>query len=170
VEPGTILAVWTFFHPAILHHVNAFVQGLQKATGKKRLAGDPTAIATGTDGLGYSGKGHIRLSKRRVQHLRAYLADHGLLYDEMGIDMVPIIEQRHGDIVHVTAGHMHQVENLAGCVKMAWDKYVVAHLDRYALSWRYITNQVRGGAYYMGASVVVKNAILEQATSRICII
>lgn len=99
MEPGTILAVWTFFHPAILHHVNAFVQGLQKATGKKRLAGDPTAIATGTDGLGYSGKGHIRLSKRKVQHLRAYLADHGLLYDEMGIDMVPIIEQRHGDIV-----------------------------------------------------------------------
>ncbi|KAL0029489.1 hypothetical protein WJX77_011364 [Trebouxia sp. C0004] len=170
VKPGTILAVWTFFHPAILHHVNAFVQGLQKATGKKRLAGDPTASATGKDGLGYSGKGHIRLCQRRVQDLRADLAHHGLLYDDMGIDMVPIIEQRHGDIVHVPAGHMHQVENMAGCVKMAWDKYVVAHLDRYALSWRYITNQIRGRPDYMGASVVVKNAILELATSRKCII
>ena len=67
-----------------------------------------------------------------MQDLCAYLAHKGLLYDDMGIDRVPIIEQHHGDIVHVPAGHMHQVENLDGCVKMAWDKYVVAHLD---LTW-----------------------------------
>lgn len=47
-----------------------------------------------------------------------------------GSEVVPTAEQRHGDVVHVPAGHMHQVENLEGCVKMAWDKYVVAHLNR----------------------------------------
>ena len=53
---------------------------------------------------------------------------------------------------------------MEGCVKMAWDKYVVAHLNRYVLSWRYITNQILGGKDYMGASVVVKQAITELAS------
>lgn len=50
------------------------------------------------------------------------------------IDMVPIVMQRHGDLVHVPAGYMHQVENPEGCAKMVWDKYVVAQFDCYAVS------------------------------------
>ena len=163
MTPDTVLAIWVFFHPAILQHVSAFVKGLQTATGKKRKGGDPTPAATGTDGYGHPGKGNIRLTLDRVQDVRTHLANLDLLYDDKGTDMVPIIKQRHGDLVHVPAGYMHQVENLHPCVKLAWDKYVAAHLHRYALSWRYINSQVAGGPDYMGAAVVVKKAILELA-------
>lgn len=49
--------------------------------------------AGSTDGLEFSGKGNVRLSQTRVRDLRAYLAKHGLLYNDkgidIGIDMVP---------------------------------------------------------------------------------
>ena len=41
------------------------------------------------------------------------------------------------------------VENLAPCVKMAFDKYVPANLARYALSWQYVTSQVFRAPDYM---------------------
>ncbi len=159
-----MLAVWTFFNPAILAHACRFVQQLQLARPSKRRAGDPTAAKTGTDG--YLGLGRVKLSQARVQDLRDHLNSLGLLYDAKGNDMVPIIKQRHGDMVHVPAGHMHQVENLEDCVKTAWDKYVAANMTRYALSWLYVTRQVTGGADYMGAAVVVKNAIIELSKDR----
>ncbi len=159
-----MLAVWTFFNPAILGHASKFVQQLQLARPSKRRAGDPTAAKTGTDG--YLGLGRVKLSQARVQDLRSHLNSLSLLYDAKGTDMVPIIKQRHGDMVHVPAGHMHQVENLEDCVKIAWDKYVAANLSRYALSWLYGTSQVTGGADYMAAAVVVKNAIIEVSKDR----
>ena len=143
-----MLAVWTFFHPVIVEASSKFVQGLQLAQGKKRVAGDPTRKATGSDGfLGKTGR--VRLSAQRVQDLREHLNDLHLLYDSKGNDRMPIIEQRHGDMVHVPAGYMHQVENLAPCVKMAFDKYVPANLARYALSWQYVTSQVFRAPDYM---------------------
>jgi len=159
-----VLAVWTFFNPAILGHASRFVQQLQLARPSKRRAGDPTAAKTGTDG--YLGLGRVKLSQARVQDLRSHLNSLSLLYDAKGNDMVPIIKQRHGDMVHVPAGHMHQVENLEDCVKIAWDKYVAANMSRYALSWLYVTSQVTGGADYMAAAVVVKNAIIEISKDR----
>ena len=65
---------------------------------------------------------------------------------------------------------MHQVENLEDCVKIACDKYVAANMSRYALSWLYVTSSVSGrltrGADYVGAAVVVKNAIIEVSKDR----
>ena len=151
----TVLAVWTFFDPAIVAPSSEWVQGLQLATGKKRVAGDPTPAATGTKGL----KGKVRLNAQRVQDLRNHLNGKGLLYDSTGRDLMPIIEQRHGDMVHVPAGYMHQVENLQPCVKIAFDKYVCANLARYALSWWYVTCQIWRSSDYMGAAVLVKEAI-----------
>ena len=156
-----MLAVWVFFNPAVWHLVNEYVKGLQTAVGKKRKAGDPTPAATGTDGYGHAGKGDIRLSLERVHDLRAHLASLNALYDDKGIDMIPIVKQCHGDMVHVPAGYMHQVENLHPCLKVAWDIYVVEHLHRYALSWRYIGSKMRGAADYMASAVVVKHAILD---------
>ena len=132
-----MLAVWTFIHPAILAHANRFVQQLQLAKPSKGRAGDPTAAKTGTDG--HSNLGRVKLSRDRVQDLQNYLNNLGVLYDANGNDMVPIIKQRHGDMVRLQTGHMHQVENLEACVKIAWDKYVAANRSRYALSWLYVT-------------------------------
>ncbi|DBA88811.1 TPA: hypothetical protein ACH3X1_014812 [Trebouxia sp. C0004] len=137
VPSDTVLAVWTFIHPAILAHANRFVQQLQLARPSKLRAGDPTAAKTGTDG--YLSLGRVKLSQDRVQDLRHHLNNLGVLYDAKSNDMVPIIKQRHGDMVRVPAGHMHQVENLEACVKIAWDKYVAANRSRYALSWLYVT-------------------------------
>ena len=159
-----MLAAWTFFDPAILGHASRFVQQLQLARPSKLRAGDPTAAKTGTDE--YLGLGRVKLSQARVQDLQSHLNSLGLLYHAKGNDMLPIIKQHHGDMVHVPAGHTHQVENLEDCVQIAWDKYVAAKMSRYALSWLYVTSQVTGGADYMGAAVVVKNAIIEVSKDR----
>lgn len=62
-------------------------------------------------------------------------------------------------MVHVPAGHMHQVENMLSGTKMAFDKYVPANLARYVLSWQYVTSQIARTPDYMCAVVVVKSAI-----------
>ena len=140
------------------------VQQLQLARPSKLRAGDPTAAKIGTDG--YLGLGRVKLSQARVQDLRSHLNSMGLLYDAKGNDMLPIVKQRHGDMVHVPAGHMRQVESLEDCVEIAWDKYLAAKMSRYALSWLYVTSQVTGGEDYMGAAVVVKNAIIDVLKDR----
>ena len=71
-----------------------------------------------------------------------------------------MIKQRHGDLVHIPAGYMHQVENLQDCTKIAWDMYHAANLQRYALAWRYIHSQLKGAADYMAVAVLIRNAIV----------
>ena len=83
----TVLAVWTFIHPAILAHANRSVQQLQLAKPSKGRAGDPIAAKTGTDG-------QDRDDQDRVQDLRNHLNDLGVLNDAKCNDMVPIIKQR----------------------------------------------------------------------------
>ena len=161
VSQDAVLAEWTFFNPAVWSYVNEFVKTLQKANSKQRKAGDPTPAGTGTDGYGHEGKGDIRLTSDRVQDLRTYLAEMNVLYNDKGVEMIVIIKQCHGDMVHVPAGYMHQVTNILPCVKIAWDQYVVQHLHRYALSWRYISSKIRNSPDYMSSAVLVKQAILD---------
>lgn len=103
--------------------------------------------------------GHVCWSQQPVQDLRAHLDGLGTLYDHRGRDLMLVIKQRHVQMVHVPAGHMHQVENMLPGIKVAFDKYVPANLARYVLSWQYVTSQIARTPDYMCVAIVVKNAI-----------
>ena len=151
---GDALTEWTFYNPCVVHHASTFIQKLQ-VNKSKRAAGDPTVTKTGSDGL----KGRVLLKHQRVQDLKMHLAEMGLAHDSKGRDTVQILYQRHGDMMHVPAGWPHQVVNLKPCVKMAWDFFTSANMSRYALSWLYISKQMPRSDDYMGAAIVLKNAI-----------
>ena len=109
-----VLAVWTFFDPVIVEPTNKWIQQLQLAPAEQRQEGDPMQGGSGADGL----LDRIRLTPERVTDLRQHLDSIGLLYDAQSRDRMPIISQRHGQMVHVPAGYMHQVSNMRPCTKM----------------------------------------------------
>ena len=88
VPSDTVLAVWTFIHPAILAHADRFVQQLQlaKPSYHQLRAGDPTTSKTGT--AGYLSLGRVKLSQDRLQDLGNHLNKLRVPYDAKGNDMV----------------------------------------------------------------------------------
>ena len=159
-----VLALWYFFDPLIVQPTSMWVHQLQRAPAKHRQAGDPPLGDSGARGL----LDGVTLTLKRMADLRQHLDSLGLLYDASLKDRMPVVEQRHGQMVHVPAGYMHQVVNVKACTKIAFDIYKRANLARYAMSWQYVTSQIARAPDYRGAAVIVKKAIhdLHQAAKR----
>ncbi len=58
------------------------------------------------------------------------------LQADFGAEKLPIIEQRHGDLVIVAPGWAHAVQNLRPNVKIAWDRCRASNLRKYVTSWK----------------------------------
>ena len=147
-----VLALWHFFDPVIVEPTSAWVQELQRLPANRRQPGDPPADKSGAQGL----LDGITLTPNRLAELREHLERLGVLYNDKYRARMHVVEQRHGQMVHVPAGYMHQVSNMKACTKMAFDIYNRANLARYAMSWQYVTSQIYRSPDYMGAGVVVK--------------
>ena len=82
--------------------------------------------------------------------------------------MVQVVHQRHGDMVHMPSGHVHQVVNFQDCVKMAFDTYVLHNMRQYILVARYLAGRAAASSDYMNVGHVLLNAISDwHANSRI---
>ena len=51
---------------------------------------------------------------------------------------VVVIHQRHGEMVDVPPGWVHQVRNQNTCLKLAWDVLIFSELPWYVRFWREI--------------------------------
>ena len=61
---------------------------------------------------------------------------------DTGYSYVQTVYQHHGQMVHVPAGWLHQVENLQDCVKIAWDMMAPERVALYVLTWQYILSGI----------------------------
>ena len=156
-----MLAVWYFFDPHIIEPASKWVQQLRHARVMQRQATGPPPGMSGARGL----LNKITLTPERVADLRNHLDSLGLLYDAKLRSRMSIVKQRHGEMVHVPAGYMHQVLNVRACTKMELGIYKTANLARYAMSWEYISSQVARAPDDMGAAIVVKTAIHSSHTA-----
>lgn len=129
-----VLAVWIFLHPTIA----------MKALAWLRINGYPNGFET---------TGKVHLSKQEIQDL-----DEHLVVDEHGRQY---LEQRHGQLVEVPPGWIHQVTNLLECIKMAWDVYELAHVPDYVASWHHISSQVTcsNSEDYMSCRLLIHSAL-----------
>ncbi len=149
MSSDTVLAEWTILSPSVLDAANKFVIDMQNqpAKCKCRKRGKPTAA-----GL----LGQVFLSKDDIVQLREHLRTLGLVCDSKGQDMIQVVCQHHGDLVHIPSGHAHQVINLRQCVKMAFDSYV---LHNYVVSSLYLGAQINAVGDCMRVDKVLLNAI-----------
>ena len=122
-----MLAVWLFIHPEALPALEAWL--LSK--GHKKVA-PYGCLARYEPGKGVKTRVYIRRSEFPALRdaLRSPAA--GLCVAEP----MHVIEQHAGEVVHVPSGWVHQVENLAPSLKMAWDYYDGRHMGRYARAHR----------------------------------
>lgn len=100
-----------------------------------------------------------------IQDLEHPLDDQQLRQlSDAGVNLV-VIKQRHGDLINVHSGWLHQVKNLVPNVKVAWDRRVVRHMRAYprvhALISAYMGS--RGAADYVGFAKCCTNAVLQVA-------
>ena len=132
-----MLARWTFFNPAILSVRTDFIKQLQSNStkSKDRKPKDPPPSSSGKGGL----HEHVTLSHGRMTDFIDHLAEIGCAEDSkgvsVGVSMIQVVHQYHGNKVCVLPGHMHQVENLQGCTKVDCDRYMLAELSQCAMSW-----------------------------------
>ena len=163
VAGGHALARWTFFNPVILPTLTDFVKQLQAqpSRSKERQPQDPPPSSSGKGGF----HEHVTLSRGRMVEFVEHLAKLGLATDKKGVSMVLDVYQHHGDVVYVPPGHMHQVENLQNCTKVAFDRYKVEELSQYAMSWMHVAPHLDMVPDYMAANRVVLQAICQRCHS-----
>ncbi|DBA96115.1 TPA: hypothetical protein ACH3X1_015671 [Trebouxia sp. C0004] len=132
-----VLAVWIFLHPSIA----------MKALAWLRINGYPNGFET---------IGKVHLSEQEVQALDEHLG-----VDEHGRQYLVRLEQRHGQLVEIPPGWIHQVTNLVECLKMAWDVYELAHVPDYVASWHHISSQVTcsNSEDYMSCRLLIHSAL-----------
>jgi len=132
-----VLAVWIFLHPTTA----------MKALAWLRINGYPNGFET---------IGKVHLSEQEIQALDEHLG-----VDEHGRQYLVRLEQRHGQLVEVPPGWIHQVTNLVECIKMAWDVYELAHVPDYVASWHHISSQVTcsNSEDYMSCRLLIHSAL-----------
>ena len=55
---------------------------------------------------------------------------------------VQTVYQHHGQVVHMPAGWLHQVETLQDCVKLAWDIMLPERMAAYMATWQHVLASV----------------------------
>jgi len=107
-----VLARWTLIHPSAA--IDAY--NWMRNQGFKASGGKAAWLST-------------VLSPEQVEKLTAHLKQLPALSHIKS--PILVLEQRAGDIIDVAPGWAHQVENLATCVKVAWDCVVPENLPLY---------------------------------------
>ncbi len=141
----TPLAKWVFFHPACL----------EEATAWMKVNVDAAGFQTQRQGK--------KLYKPFLDHdqilkLQAALGE----CPETGEAYERVVYQFHGQRIFVPAGWLHQVQNLADCVKLAWDFFgSPERLAVYLAAWQHVHFTVvkTNAADYMPATAVLCQAI-----------
>lgn len=125
--------------PAILSILTDFVKQLQSSPtkSKEHKPKDPPPSSSGKGGF----HEHLTLRRGRVMDCIDHLADLGRATDSKGVSMVQVVHQYQGN---VPPGHQHQVENLQGCTKVDFNRYMLAELSQCAMSWIHVMPHVDG--------------------------
>ncbi|KAL3157775.1 hypothetical protein ABBQ32_012200 [Trebouxia sp. C0010 RCD-2024] len=147
VKQGTALARWVFVHPCSIIRANEYVrrevkqcpEGFDKCTKEGRDTFDTFPSQADV----------AKLSKFLGKDL------------ETGCAYVRTVYQHHGQVVHVPAGWLHQVENLQDCVKIAWDRMVPERMAAYMATWQLVLASVikSNAPDYMAATGVLWVAV-----------
>lgn len=124
VAADTVLAVWVFINPLVLHLADAWVK-LHVLT-RKRVRGRFNMVPRWPEGFASSADHRVHLIGADLDSFLAYMR--GL---EGVVNPVVVVEQKAGQMVCVPAGWAHQVTNQATCLKVAWDYYDAVHLHNY---------------------------------------
>jgi hypothetical protein len=113
---GDVLAIWVGIAPCAVAAADAWLRSLKLEGSNQRLF--PEGLRT---------KGRVRLDDNMVHQLQLHLSN---LH---GSNSVVVLEQRHGQVVYMPPGWVHQVTNKEPCVKLAWDYYEPSNFGKYAL-------------------------------------
>ena len=121
VKQGAALARWVFINPCCIVKANEFVKREFKQCPKDF----DKCIQDGSDTY------NTFLTQADVAKLSVFLGKN----PDTGFAHVQTIYQHHGQMVHVPARWLHQVENLQDCVKIAWHMMVPERMVFYMLTW-----------------------------------
>jgi JmjC domain, hydroxylase len=117
---------WDCFHPKVASSLHRAIQGLNLHKGSYGRYGD---------GL----KGHVFIQEEDFSVVRTTM-------ESILPGSVVTLMQGIGDVIHVPPGWVHQVYNMAPCVKVACHVYDPTHSHAYALTSRYIASPLFGDA------------------------
>ena len=142
-----MLAIWFFLHPAMAQKADTWL----RCNGHKE---------------GFSKEGKVHLSSAAMDELMDFLGK-----DSNGQPYCIKIQQRHGQLVYVPPGWLHQVTNVAQCMKMAWELYDLEHTAHYVASWHYTASKItRNNAEdYMACRRVVQEGFLKAYKLNHCV-
>ena len=147
VKEGAALAKWVFINPHCIVKANEYV--------RKEFKQCPEDFDKCTkDGRDMF---DTFLSQADVTKLSKFLGTDL----ETGCACVQTVYQHHGQVVHVPAGWLHQVENLQDCVKIAWDMMIPERMGAYMATWQHVLATVTksNAPDYMAARGVLWAAV-----------
>lgn len=78
---------------------------------------------------------------------------------------IQVVYPHHEGVLYVPPGHMHQAEDLQNCTKVAFDRYMLAELPQYTMSWLHVMPHVGSAPDYMAVNRVLLQAIRQQCRS-----
>ena len=143
VKQGAALARWVFVNPCSIIRAKEYV----RKEFKQCPEGFDKCTKNGRDMF------DTFLSQADVAKLSKFLGKDL----ETGCAYVQTVYQHHGQVVHVPAGWLHQVENLQDCVKIAWDIMVPERMAAYMATWQHVLASVvkSNAPDYMAATGVL---------------
>ena len=109
-DMGKALALWMFVRPSAMEELQELMMAKVNGLSSKYPEGFKTANLP-------------MFTVADMQHI----------FRTMGKDKVHLVEQHAGEVVRVCAGWGHAVVNLQPCIKIAYDRYVVANFPHYAV-------------------------------------
>lgn len=115
-DVGGVLATWVCIAPCAVAAADAWLRLVKSEARDEYLYPD-----------GLRTKGKVMLDDNMVQQLRRHLID---LH---GSNSVVVLQQRHGHVVFIPPGWVHQVVNQQRCIKLAWDFYEPLNFGGYAM-------------------------------------
>ncbi|KAL3134232.1 hypothetical protein ABBQ38_006663 [Trebouxia sp. C0009 RCD-2024] len=147
VKQGAALARWIFVNPCCISRANEFAEREFKQCPK----GFDKCTKDGRDTF------DTFLSQSDVATLSKSLGTD----PNTGNAYVQTVYQHHGQLVHVPAGWLHQVENLQDCVKIAWDMMTPERMGAYMATWQHVLASVikSNAPDYMAATGVLWVAV-----------
>jgi len=144
VKEGIALARWVFVNPCCIVTADEYA----KKEFKQCQQGFDKCTKDGRDIF------ETFLSQADVAKLSKFLGKD----PEAGRAYVQTVYQQHGQMVHVPAGWLHQVENLQDCVKIAWDIMVPERMAAYVTTWQHVlacVTKSNAPAYMAATGVMV---------------
>ncbi|GFR42749.1 hypothetical protein Agub_g3687 [Astrephomene gubernaculifera] len=181
VDASKPCALWTFVRPSAIGAFGDFLSkhpalpGVDKSAKKDKkdssvVEWELLAAATlkekrlSPDGSRNAFHGGPLVDGGSANVFRPFVRDVNELRAALGENNVVVIEQYHGDVVHVPAGWIHQVENVQACLKLAWDTLNPRRLVHYFGVQRLVVHHGLWGYSpedYMAIEAVLAKAIPE---------